>query len=231
MLWFRFEVEDLILLGILWAAAQLMSNFIHRTIFGVPAEVVVPWIVVILTYIGIRLFKYNRPRHICGICSITFACRRSGAPASGILSNPDHTSARTYNPMPQTTKQVENAANNPAFCSLIPLLELVDNYEVLRHGPLSALYRVSPLNSYFQNDEERNETSEASMRRPLLSTENCLSPKKRGFTRGACPSCGGAGVFFPAWGEPTQPSVPWGIGKGELRSCSYKFVRPPPIRP
>jgi hypothetical protein len=61
MLWFRFEVEDLILLGILWAAAQLMSNFIHRTMFGVPAEVVMPWIVVILTYIGIRLFKYNRP--------------------------------------------------------------------------------------------------------------------------------------------------------------------------
>ena len=49
--------------------------------------------------------------------------------------------------MPETTKQVENAAKNPAFCSLIPLLELVDNYEVLRNGPLSALYRVSPLNS------------------------------------------------------------------------------------
>ena len=63
--------------------------------------------------------------------------------------------------MPQTSKQVENAAKNPAFCSLIPLLELVDNYEVLRHGPLSALYCVSPLNSYFQSDEERNEASEA----------------------------------------------------------------------
>lgn len=63
--------------------------------------------------------------------------------------------------MPEPTKQVENAAKNPAFCSLIPLLELVDNYEVLRHGPLSALYRVSPLNSYFQSDEERNEASEA----------------------------------------------------------------------
>ncbi|HEY3453706.1 MAG TPA: hypothetical protein VGK64_03830 [Bryobacteraceae bacterium] len=63
--------------------------------------------------------------------------------------------------MPQTTKQVENAAKNPAFCSLIPLLELVDNYEVLRHGTLSALYRVSPLNSYFESDEEHNETSEA----------------------------------------------------------------------
>ncbi|HEX4166764.1 MAG TPA: hypothetical protein VHZ55_14965, partial [Bryobacteraceae bacterium] len=63
--------------------------------------------------------------------------------------------------MPQTSKQVENAAKNPAFCSLIPLLELVDNYEVLRHGPLSALYRVSPLNSYFQSDEEQNEASEA----------------------------------------------------------------------
>jgi hypothetical protein len=71
----------------------------------------------------------------------------------------------------------------------------------------------------------------ASMRRPLLSTENCLSPKKKGIHKGGLPLLWGSRRFFPAWGEPTQPSVPWGIGKGELRSCSYKFVRPPPIRP
>ena len=40
MLWFRFEVEDLILLGLLWAGAQLLSNFLHRTLFGLPAEAV-----------------------------------------------------------------------------------------------------------------------------------------------------------------------------------------------
>jgi hypothetical protein len=63
--------------------------------------------------------------------------------------------------MPETTKQVENAAKNPAFCSQIPLLEFVDNYTVLRNGAQSAMYKVSPLNTYFQSDERRNETSEA----------------------------------------------------------------------
>ncbi|MGH9584502.1 MAG: hypothetical protein ACRD4O_16385, partial [Bryobacteraceae bacterium] len=63
--------------------------------------------------------------------------------------------------MPQTTKQVENAAKNPAFCSQIPLLEFVDRYAVLRSGAVNALYRVSPLNTYFQSDEQRNESSEA----------------------------------------------------------------------
>ncbi len=61
MLWFRFEVEDLILLGLLWAGSEFAANLIHRTLFGVPAEVVLPWLVVILTYVAIRLFKYNRP--------------------------------------------------------------------------------------------------------------------------------------------------------------------------
>jgi hypothetical protein len=63
--------------------------------------------------------------------------------------------------MPETTKQIENRAKNPAFCSLLPLLEFVDNYIVLRNGALSALYSVSPLNTYYQSDEQRNRTSEA----------------------------------------------------------------------
>ena len=63
--------------------------------------------------------------------------------------------------MPETTKQVDNAAKNPAFCSQIPLLEFVDDYTVLRNGALSALYKVSPLNTYYQSDEQRNEISEA----------------------------------------------------------------------
>ncbi len=63
--------------------------------------------------------------------------------------------------MPETKKQVENAAKNPAFCSQLPLLEFVDNYTVLRNGALSAMYRVSPLNTYYQSHEKRNETSEA----------------------------------------------------------------------
>ena len=63
--------------------------------------------------------------------------------------------------MPQTTKQVENSAKNPAFCSQIPLLEFVDHYTILRNGAASALYRVSPLNTYYQSDEQRNKISEA----------------------------------------------------------------------
>ena len=61
MLWFRFEVEDLIILGLLWAASEFAANLVERTLFGLPAEVVLPWLVVILTYAAIRLFKYNRP--------------------------------------------------------------------------------------------------------------------------------------------------------------------------
>ena len=61
MRWLAFEVEDLILLGLLWAGSEFAANLVHRTLFGVPAEVVLPWLVVILAYIGIRLFKYNRP--------------------------------------------------------------------------------------------------------------------------------------------------------------------------
>lgn len=63
--------------------------------------------------------------------------------------------------MPETTKQAENRAKNPAFCSQIPLLEFVDDYAVLRNGALSALYKVPPLNTYYRSDEQRNETSEA----------------------------------------------------------------------
>ncbi len=61
MLWLRFEVDDLIVIGLLWAVSEFAANLVERTIFGLPAEVVLPWLVVILTYIGIRLFKYNRP--------------------------------------------------------------------------------------------------------------------------------------------------------------------------
>lgn len=61
MLWFRFEVDDLIVLGLLWAGSEFAANLIHRTLFGLPAEVVLPWAVVILAYVAIRLFKYNRP--------------------------------------------------------------------------------------------------------------------------------------------------------------------------
>ena len=63
--------------------------------------------------------------------------------------------------MPETKQQIETAARNPAFCSQIPLLEFVDDYAVLRNGAISALYRVSPLNTYYQSDEQRNEISEA----------------------------------------------------------------------
>jgi hypothetical protein len=61
MRWLAFEVDDLILLGLLWVGTELASNFIHRTLFGLPAEAILPWMAVLLTYIGIRLFKYNRP--------------------------------------------------------------------------------------------------------------------------------------------------------------------------
>jgi hypothetical protein len=61
MRWLAFEVEDLILLGILWAGSEFAATMVHRTLFGLPAEVTLPWIVVLVTYGGIRLFKYNRP--------------------------------------------------------------------------------------------------------------------------------------------------------------------------
>ena len=61
MRWLALEVDDLILLGLLWVGTELASNFIHRTLFGLPAEAILPWLTVLLTYVGIRLFKYNRP--------------------------------------------------------------------------------------------------------------------------------------------------------------------------
>ena len=59
--WFFFEVEDLILLGLLWVGTELGSNLLDRTIFDVPAEVILPWIVVVLAYVALRVFKYNKP--------------------------------------------------------------------------------------------------------------------------------------------------------------------------
>ncbi|MGH9773161.1 MAG: hypothetical protein ACRD4Q_15935 [Candidatus Acidiferrales bacterium] len=61
MRWLAFEIDDLILLGLLWVATELASNFVHRMLFGLPAEAILPWMAVLLTYAGIRLFKYNRP--------------------------------------------------------------------------------------------------------------------------------------------------------------------------
>ena len=61
MLWLRFEIDDLIILGLLWALSEFVANLVERTLFGLPAEVVLPWLVVVLTYVAIRLFKYNRP--------------------------------------------------------------------------------------------------------------------------------------------------------------------------
>lgn len=63
--------------------------------------------------------------------------------------------------MPQTLKQIEHAQKNPAFCQLLPLLEFVDDFAVLRTGVLGALYRIAPLNTYYLSDERRNQISEA----------------------------------------------------------------------
>src|ERR1700751_2399195 len=48
MRWFVFEVEDVILLGFLWVVTEFGSNFIERTLFGMPAEVILPWIVIVV---------------------------------------------------------------------------------------------------------------------------------------------------------------------------------------
>jgi hypothetical protein len=61
MRWFVFEVEDVILLGFLWAITEFGSNLLQRTVFGIPAEVVLPWLVVVLAYLALRVFKYGRP--------------------------------------------------------------------------------------------------------------------------------------------------------------------------
>ena len=61
MRWFVFEVEDVILLGFLWAVTEFGSNLIHRTVFGIPAEVILPWIVIIVGYLALRVFKYGKP--------------------------------------------------------------------------------------------------------------------------------------------------------------------------
>jgi hypothetical protein len=63
--------------------------------------------------------------------------------------------------MPQTVQQIERNQKNPAFCELLPLLEFVDNLAILRNGVMGALYRVSPLNTYYLHDERRNQISEA----------------------------------------------------------------------
>lgn len=61
MRWFVFEIEDVILLGFLWAATEVGSNLIERTVFGVPAEVILPWMAVIAAYVALRVFKYGKP--------------------------------------------------------------------------------------------------------------------------------------------------------------------------
>jgi hypothetical protein len=59
--WFVFEVEDLVLLSVLWVATELACSLFERTIFGMPAEVVLPWMVVLLAWGGLRVFKYGKP--------------------------------------------------------------------------------------------------------------------------------------------------------------------------
>lgn len=62
MRWWAFEVEDLVVLGLLWTVTEIGSNLVHRTLFGMPAEVTLPWLAVILCYLGLRSFKYGKPK-------------------------------------------------------------------------------------------------------------------------------------------------------------------------
>jgi hypothetical protein len=59
--WFVFEIEDLILLGFVWAGTELVSSHLGRTVLGLPAEVILPWMVVALGWLALRLFKYGKP--------------------------------------------------------------------------------------------------------------------------------------------------------------------------
>jgi len=92
MRWFVFEIEDVILLGFLWAVTELGSNLLERTVFGVPAEVVLPWIAVVLAYLALRVFKYGKPPaylidlfHFLRLPHIYCAAERDPAPVRRYL--------------------------------------------------------------------------------------------------------------------------------------------------
>jgi hypothetical protein len=59
--WFVFEIEDLVLLGFVWAGTELVSSHLQRTVFGLPAETILPWMAALLVWLALRLFKYGKP--------------------------------------------------------------------------------------------------------------------------------------------------------------------------
>ncbi len=81
----------------------------------------------------------------------------------------------------------------------------------LEHAFLYSNGQLRDLNDLV---DPRAEPGAASMRRPLLSTENCLSPKKKGFTKGGLPLLWGSRRFFRRGGNPPSQASPGGSGRG-----------------
>ena len=62
--------------------------------------------------------------------------------------------------MPKTREAHKRSLEDPAFCELLPMRDLLDNVMVRTDGSYVAGFRLSGALTYFGDDDGRNETKE-----------------------------------------------------------------------
>ena len=73
--------------------------------------------------------------------------------------------------MPITTSEHKKALRKPPLCELLPIREYLDGVAVQMDGSFVAGYELDGLNSYYHDDEGRNEDLEGSARRKAIDTD------------------------------------------------------------
>src|SRR5271169_4912353 len=155
---FGLEAEDLFAILAVAVVMNICGRFLNREMFGLPMNMVLQYLVPILSVPALMLFKYGNQRGSL----LDWVLFHTKPHVYSALER-DRELTREYIKdeelaMPLTTEKHEKSLAQPPLCEQLKVRDLADDLLIQLNGSFVAGYRVSGIHSYYASDDDRNRT-------------------------------------------------------------------------